>query len=82
MRYTAVIDSLEIQMHEHIKKVLDNQEVLKAVCVVEREVTCQIGEPLPPYDRQNEESKILTELSGGIWDVLHPMQKVMNSDRM
>jgi hypothetical protein len=69
-RYSAMIDSVETQMEERMKQVLDNRAALKAARVAERQSTGRNAEPLPSFDRKKEESRILKELSGGMWDVV------------
>jgi len=68
MRYSGMIDSVETEMQECMKQVSDNRAAHKAAQVVERQSTGRNPEPLPIFNRKTEESRILKELSGGMWD--------------
>ena len=65
-----MIDSVETQMEERMKQVLDNRAALKAARVAERQSTGQNPEPQALLDRKKVESRILQELSGGMWNVV------------
>jgi hypothetical protein len=69
-RHSAIIDSVETQMQEHMKQVVDNRAALKAARVAERQSTGRNAAPLPSFDRKKEGSRILKELSGGMCDVV------------